>query len=287
MHTHTHTHTLSVLPCLKAFAVTAPLWNHYFLFWSCTCLSSLWYSYLRKEPFLVPRSPQPLVSCPLSAVHTNMPGTFLHHSILHNWTVTSGKLICMTVPPRLSPLGQEVCLIGSGTPRLQSVGSQRVRHDLVTEHTRTYLWSRTMVSSILLFLPAGSPKPPAQQELHVLQVWAERSLPGGAKGFPDMKLVWPNIGRASGGRPQGVQRWVSMLPQMTDPRPKGQGAEASSLPLSFQESFWKGTPGCDAATCQLIQWTDKGITWQAALAILVPWFIVTYYMCSLFSSSSM
>lgn len=94
-----------------------------------------------------------------------------------------------------------------------------------------------MVSSILLFLPAGSPKPPAQQELHVFQVWAEKNLPGGANGFPDMKLVWPNIGRASGVRPQGVQRWVSMPPQMTDPRPKGQGAEASSLPLSFQESF--------------------------------------------------
>lgn len=96
------------------------------------------------------------------------------------------------------------------------------------------------MSSILLFLPAGSPKPPAQQELHVLQVWAERSLPGGAKGFPDMKLVWPNIGRASGGRPQGVQRWVSMLPQMTDPRPKG---KVLRLPLSlfhFRRVFERG-----------------------------------------------
>lgn len=93
------------------------------------------------------------------------------------------------------------------------------------------------MSSILLFLQAGSPKPPAQQELHVFQVWGEKNLPGGANGFPDMKLVWPNIGRASGVRPQGIQRWVSMPPQMTDPRPKGQGAEASSLPLSLQESF--------------------------------------------------
>lgn len=58
------------------------------------------------------------------------------------------------------------------------------------------------------------------------------------ENFPDMKLVWPNIGRASGVRPQGVQRWVSML-LMTD-LTKGQGAEASSLPLSFQESFERG-----------------------------------------------
>lgn len=152
----------------------------------------------------------------------------------------------MTVPPRLPSLGQEVCFISSGMPRLQCIsGNSTKSGTTATEQTRTYLWSRTMVSSILLFLPAGvqSLRPTGVACFPSLG-W--ENLPGGANGFPDMKLVWPNIGRASGVRLQGVQRWVSMPPQMTDPRPKGQGAEASSLPLSFQESFERGPPGCDA-----------------------------------------
>lgn len=67
------------LPCFRAFA----LWNHYFPVWPSTCPSGLWCSYPHKEPFLVPRAPQPLATCPLSAVHTNILGTFPHHSTLH------------------------------------------------------------------------------------------------------------------------------------------------------------------------------------------------------------
>lgn len=213
---------LSVLPCLRAFAPTALLWKHSFSIWPSTCPSGLWYSYPQKEPLLVPRSPQPLVTCPRSAVHTNMPGTFPHHSILHNWTVTSGKLICMILPPKLSPLGQELCLVCSGTPSIWHrdftysgdpinvywKSNESMRTFSLSLYCAYTLRSGTTLSSILLF-PLGSC--PTGAGCFPSLGWEQSSWRCQELScIPGMNLVWPNVRRADhrGVWPQGIQRRV-------------------------------------------------------------------------------
>lgn len=106
---------LSTVPSLWAFALTALLETTNFLARASACplvfdiLTSI------SNRSLSPGHPT-LGHCPLLCTQTCLVLVPITAFCTTELSPLSGRLICMTVPPRLSPLGQERCFLGPGTP---------------------------------------------------------------------------------------------------------------------------------------------------------------------------